>query len=175
MALEQGLKRSINRIADLVRMMYNVEIPIKNVDEVVERIGGIVIESDVLSEYSDGFIRKVDDDSFEIVVSSSQPPVRKNFTIAHELGHLFLHMGFLSDSNEWERQTNIFFRKGNSHEENMANEFAAAFLMPREEYKEIMDKYTKGNFVDTKKIARYFNVSENAAANRGKWLGYLEW
>lgn len=69
----------------------------------------------------------------------------------------------------------IYYRNGNSREEYFANEFAAAFLMPKIEYKRVMDKNTEGNTVNTQEIAKYFNVSTEAASNRGKWLGYLQW
>lgn len=59
--------------------------------------------------------------------------------------------------------------------EYQANEFAAALLMPKKAYKEIMDQYTIGNEVETDKIASYFGVSISAASNRGKFLGYLQW
>lgn len=47
--------------------------------------------------------------------------------------------------------------------------------MPKIEYKRVMDKNTEGNTVNTQEIAKYFNVSTEAASNRGKWLGYLQW
>lgn len=47
--------------------------------------------------------------------------------------------------------------------------------MPKERYKEIMDRYTIGTSVETRKIAEYFGVSVSAASNRGKFLGYLQW
>lgn len=84
-------------------------------------------------------------------------------------------MGYMIDSEKWASQTDRYYRKGNSDEEYEANEFAAALLMPKKEYKKILDKYTEGDIVHTAKIAEKFNVSVNAAANRGKWLGYLQW
>ena len=55
-----------------------------------------------------------------------------------------------------------------------ANEFAKAFLMPEEEYGEILNRYTKGNRVNIKEVANHFHVAINAAANRGQLLGYFE-
>ena len=40
--------------------------------------------------------------------------------------------------------------------------------MPQREYKKIMAQNTEGNIVDTAEIAKYFHVSVEAAANRGK-------
>lgn len=174
MSLTNEMRRLINELTQDIIDIYNIAIPIYDIDSVVIQIGGVVRENEFLSEYSDGYIRKVDD-GFEIVVSEQQPKKRRNFTVAHELGHLFLHMGYQIDQNKWERQQDTYYRKGNSDEEYEANEFAAALLMPKKEYKKVMDKYTEGNFVYTSKVADEFNVSVNAASNRGKWLGYLQW
>ena len=57
-----------------------------------------------------------------------------------------------------------------------ANQFAAAFLMPKEEYRNILYKNVdNNNIIDTRIIAEHFEVSREAASNRGKWLGYLKW
>ena len=47
--------------------------------------------------------------------------------------------------------------------------------MPKMEYKRVMDAHTDGDLVNTSEVAKYFHVSVDAAANRGKWLGYLKW
>ena len=102
--------------------------------------------------------------------------MRRNFTIAHELGHLFLHMGYQIDEELWKNSDNMILNRfGNSERELEANEFAAAFLMPEKEYKRIAEKYSEGNTVFIRKVAEYFNVSVEAASYRGKWLGYLQW
>ena len=85
-------------------------------------------------------------------------------------------MGFQTNKGLWDSQNNItYYRNGNSDLEYQSNEFAAAFLMPQRDYKQIMDQNTVGNIVDTSAVARFFHVSIDAAANRGKWLGYLRW
>lgn len=163
-------------MADAVRDVYSIKGPISDIDQVVQKMGGIVREDFSLDGFSDGRVRKLENGGFEITVSPYQTVERRNFTIAHELGHLFLHMGFMTDEERWEAQNNIsYYRSGNSELEYQSNEFAAAFLMPKAEYKEVMDENTDGNLVKTSKVAEYFHVSIDAAANRGKWLGYLRW
>lgn len=176
MALKYELRQVINEIAELVRKVYNVDGPVSDIDSVVSRMGGRVIEDPAIDDFSDGQIRKIGDSEFEIIVSLFQSLERRNFTIAHELGHLFLHMGFMTDSDKWRNQSEeVYYRNGNSELEYQANEFAAAFLMPRKDYKDELDEHTEGNMVNTEEIARHFFVSIDAAANRGKWLGYLVW
>lgn len=85
-------------------------------------------------------------------------------------------MGYMTNQELWERQDESrYHRSGNSEKEYQANEFAAAFLMPRDEYWKALNRNTVGDKVDTSKIAEYFNVSVEAASNRGKFLGYLKW
>lgn len=176
MALKYELRKVINEIAELVRKVYNVDGPVSDIDSIVNRMGGRIIEDPTIDDFSDGQIRKISDREFEIIVSPFQSLERRNFTIAHELGHLFLHMGFMTDADKWRNQSEeVYYRNGNSELEYQANEFAAAFLMPRKDYKDELDEHTEGNMVNTEEIARHFCVSIDAAANRGKWLGYLVW
>lgn len=176
MALNSQINTLINEMADAVRKLYGLDGPITDIDNVVHIMGGVVVEDSSIDGFSDGRIRKTGEESFEIAISPFQSKERRNFTIAHELGHLFLHMGFRTNRERWEAQNNItYYRNGSSELEYQSNEFAAAFLMPQKEYKQIMEQNTRGSLVDTSAIARYFNVSIDAAANRGKWLGYLRW
>lgn len=176
MALNREVRDLINELSDAVRDFYDIKIPINNIVECVKKMGGTVIEKSDMDSFADGRIKKTGEESFEIEISSFQSQERKNFTIAHEIGHLFLHMGYIVDNDLWSTQSDrVYYRNGNSQEEYFANEFAAAFLMPKVEYRRIMDEHSDGNTVYTQEIAKYFNVSVEAASNRGKWLGYLQW
>jgi Zn-dependent peptidase ImmA (M78 family) len=176
MALNYEMKNLIDAMTQEVIKIYNIQIPITDIDEVVRSMGGVIREDSGIDSFSDGRIRKSGSDSFVIEVSPFQTEERRNFTIAHELGHLFLHMGFQTNEQRWNEQANVpYYRNGNSELEYQSNEFAAAFLMPRYEFKRVMDEHTDGSMVNTAEIARYFHVSVSAAANRGKWLGYLKW
>ena len=65
-----------------------------------------------------------------------------------------------NDKELWESPENkVYNRSGNSEFELQANEFAAAFLMPKELYKRVMDENTVGNALYIAKVAQYFNVS----------------
>lgn len=175
--MDYKLRKKINSLAEDILENYEISTPIINIDEVVDRLGGRLQEDCQIGLYSDGTVVKGRGDcQFVIHIPCSQSDTRKNFTIAHELGHLFLHMGYMINRELWEQSDYVEFnRKGKSEIELQANEFAAAFLMPQKEYKTIMDKYSKGNIVNIGKVAEYFHVSVDAASFRGKWLGYLEW
>ena len=173
--MDKETRQYINRLAQIVIDEYNISIPIVNIDEVVKSMNGVIEESEEHNELYDGTISKIESDSFAIVVSQNQSSQRRNFTIAHELGHLFLHMGFRTDADVWSKQTGVYRRFGTSDQEYQANEFAAALLMPDDVYREVVDRYTtKDNYVEVSKVANYFHVSVAAATNRGRFLGVLD-
>lgn len=170
--MDNSTRNMINSLTEDILNSFNIETPIRDIDELVHLLGG-TIQMD--SSFSDGALVK-DGESFKIIVSPFQDDKRRRFTIAHELGHLFLHMGYLINTELWENQgERVYQREGTSEREYQANEFAAAFLMPRDEYLKVMNENLVGNKVNTSKIAEYFNVSVEAASNRGKFLGYLRW
>lgn len=171
--MDNATRTMINSLTQDILDSFNIQIPIQDIDKLVVSLGGSV-QTDY--SFTDGAVVK-EGDSFRILVSPFQDEKRRRFTIAHELGHLFLHMGYLTNEELWKRQDdNIYHRLGSSEKEYQANEFAAAFLMPKKEYLKKMNEYLVGNNkVNTSKIAEYFNVSVEAASNRGKFLGYLKW
>ena len=148
--MDNSTRRMINSLAEDVLSAYNISVPIGNIDEIVEKLGGTIQKE---AFFSDGAVEK-EGNGFKIIVSPFQDEKRERFTIAHELGHLFLHMGYRTNNELWEKQeNNIYHRIGNSEKEYQANEFAAAFLMPATEYLAVLNKVAEGNMVDKSKIA----------------------
>ena len=172
--MDSQTKQYIDDLAEKVILAYDISIPIHDIDNVVQCIDGSVEEDPNLDMFSDGAARKEGLFGFCIAVSSSQPQIRRTFTVAHALGHLFLHMGFRTDWELWERQDgSAYSRFCSSAAEYQANAFAAALLMPREQYGEAIEEYTHGDSVDVTALAAFFHVSLAAAINRGRLLGYL--
>lgn len=170
--MDISTRRMINSLAEDILNIYNISVPIQNIGDIVEVLGGVIQKE---TSFSDGTVKR-EGDGFRIIVFPYQDEKRERFTIAHELGHLFLHMGYRTNQELWEKQeNNICYRIENSEKEYQANEFAAAFLMPASKYLDVLKKVAENNVVDTSKIAEYFNVSVEAASNRGKFLGYLRW
>lgn len=99
-----------------------------------------------------------------ILIDNYQTNARKNFTIAHELGHYFL---------EFNGEGQIFAHRedATSHQpaEQQASNFASELLMPYELLdnfvKEIKKKY-KNYYLVTSAISEAFNVSQPAAEYR---------
>lgn len=99
--------------------------PVKDIFSLCENMGIIVIEMDAHMKF-DGVSLFTDKGAPVIVVNKNYPNDRKRFTIAHELGHLVLHiLGQFAIPD---------YREGKVMEEE-ANRFASEFLMPAESIK----------------------------------------
>lgn len=93
-----------------------------------------------------------------IGIESDQGEQRKRFTIAHELGHFFLHREIKSTFVD-----EIFARSNKTNQlEREANAFAASLLMPEALIKSVIDKKALNNLddEDIKKLSDEFNVSQ---------------
>ena len=102
--MDSSTRIFIDNLAEAVIDAYGITIPIDNIEDVVKKIGGEIVEKADLDDLYDGTIRKVDQSSFSIVIPPFQRAGRKAVTVAHELGHLFLHMGLGVDPELWSRQ-----------------------------------------------------------------------
>lgn len=102
-----------------------------------------------------------------LLVNTTHPAARKRFTIAHELGHHFLHL--LKDGAFIDKEVDLFrgepgddeAQQQTKAEEVQANQFAAALLMPEELVRREFEHVN-----DLAPMARLFNVSETAMGIR---------
>lgn len=109
-----------------------------------------------------GFIEK-DGDTVAIYVNAQNSPTRRRFTIAHELGHFFLH----HEGNEELEYLDLRSTKS-TKEEVEANKFAAELLIPEAELREEYDRLL---FPTIDALAKTFNVSRQAMKYRLSNLG----
>lgn len=127
-----------------------------DLDQLVRMFGGRV-------EYCDSaealHVRTPRD--FTIYVPQFTSSARDRFTIAHELGHYFLHYRFANLDGE-----QAYGRGERNRVETEANVFASALLMPEREFREQW-AITSG---DEWKVANYFDVSPAAASVRSQVL-----
>lgn len=137
---------------------------------------GIKVHNAMFSEEGISGMLAKRGDNITMLINQSEHPNRKRFTIAHELGHHFLHLmedGDIVDTegdlfrNEWggERVVEQDFRR----REVQANQFAAALLMPTRLVEEVYQEITK----DITEISRIFKVSKEAMGYRLNQLGLL--
>jgi Zn-dependent peptidase ImmA (M78 family) len=152
---------TIGEYAERVADEYGVKDSSGRVD-----VRGLVRQLRGTVSASDGFesLTINHDGSFTIFVPLTTSPLRDNFTIAHELGHYFLH--FLIPFERGDDPDRHFQRGGSSRLETQANVFAAALLMPEAEFR----KAYRNLQGDVYAIASHFNVSSAAARVRASSL-----
>lgn len=123
---------------------------------------GLHVEYVALPDDTSGFLKRVGGNWY-IGVNSLHHPNRQRFTIAHELGHYFLHR----DHGDFEDKA--LFRKEMQvdRREYEANSFAARLLMPTKEFNEVSTRVND----DIDKIAKLFGVSTMAAKFRSQAIG----
>lgn len=120
-----------------------------------------VYKVDFNSEDVSGIIRK-SEDGVRVYIKDGEYLPRQRFTLAHELGHFYLHLkdgdGNFVDSNKTLNRGTL---DSLDNEELEANCFAAALLMPS---KVVAELYNKG--YSERKIADLLNVSLPALKKR---------
>lgn len=132
-------------IARRVRVIMNIGPgPIDNLISVIEKSGIVVCEIDGENEFN-GKCVVTDKGQPVILINKNMPNDRKRYTLAHELGHMVMHIDFpYSDKTEKEI-------------EKEANLFASEFLIPLREVKqELMN--LRYSHLDTLKM--YWKVSK---------------
>jgi Zn-dependent peptidase ImmA (M78 family) len=109
-----------------------------------------------------------------IYVNADHAPVRKRFTVAHELGHLVLHLiggdkEFIDNADNFRTPIDPEATwTPERRQEWEANAFAAALLMPE---KLIRQKWAE--IADPDGMARWFQVSPTAMGYRLDGLGLV--
>ncbi len=107
---------------------------------------------------------------FEIIVNKNNAEVRRRFTIAHELGHYFLHKNMLIDNDI---HIDTLYRAGvqvdmqTKEKEREVDYFAGALLMNRMAIEKLIDNY------NIEELSEIFNVSTSAMTVRLTILGLL--
>ncbi|MCC7426421.1 MAG: ImmA/IrrE family metallo-endopeptidase [Alphaproteobacteria bacterium] len=166
---KQQISKFAEGIAD--RLQFR---PGDSLEPIVIRLGGKIDyadlsdpseqppESIVVKPLSEGRVE------FTIYIPTTTTPQRDRFTIAHELGHVFLHFPMVQRSHpraemhatRWVDTTD----KVQQRAEWEANWFAAAFLMPEIQFREVWER-------SSREAVRLFRVSEQAASIRAQSLG----
>lgn len=164
----------INKFAIEIAKEYGYEK--NNLKELIKNLNGKIKFKKLIKEKSKLIKTKK---SFIIKINKDLSVKEIDFTIAHELGHLFLHMGYIVDKELWNKYMEKSFKSKNSIEEYEADEFAGALLMPKNLYEDALDffkeEYEGTTIVNITKLAKYFNVSESIVKIRGRNLGYFKY
>ncbi|WP_192822771.1 ImmA/IrrE family metallo-endopeptidase [Rufibacter sp. LB8] len=143
--------------------------------EIIAESKGIEIKPYDFGEGVSGAL-VIDGNKSVIGYNPFESPVRRRFTIAHELGHFVLHQNdspLWIDKEKMQYRSQIQFRDqksatGELKNEREANQFAAAILMPGFMIKNEIEKRNL-EFIeeqDVKELADIFKVSQQAMTIR---------
>lgn len=100
----------------------------------------------------------IDYSNKKIYVNTSQSLSRQRFTLAHEIGHAYLH----KEGNEGIVDLRSNIDNPQTEKEREANQFAAALLMPKKEFIRQWVQW-KG---DTEMLSKLFGASKDAVKIR---------
>lgn len=132
---------------------------------------------DIEEQISGAILFDKSTDRFKILINRSKPKTRQQFTIAHELGHFFLHseiihtkQGFVDGEGNLDGEK-VLYRLDDTLStkiEAEANRFAASLIMPKEYVESAWNELR-----NVEECARVFNVSVSAMSIRLEKLGLL--
>lgn len=145
---------SAKEIAQKIR--YELRIfrgPVPNLTTLLENNGIIVMKFDFGSDKIDGLASITDQGRKVIFINDAMPNDRIRFSLAHELGHMIMHIE--NPPKDFEAA------------EREANEFASEFLMPEEELRPILATLSLSDLILLK---RRWRVSMHALVRRAKDL-----
>jgi predicted transcriptional regulator len=147
----------IEKRAEDIALQYDFDRDAETIRHFAERLGGkvkVLPPKEVYLLESGSLVVRGQSD-FDIFLSPSTSILRDNFTVAHELGHYFLHSGNPPGSRRIKAT-----RYGTDRCEQQANRFAAALLMPAAEFREVAARISKDA------LAGWFRVSTQAVEAR---------
>jgi len=155
----------IERIVDQLLEEHGAVAPPVAVDKIARK-AGVEIKYGELGDVSGLLVRA--NGRATIGVNVSHAPVRKRFTIAHELGHFLLHEVI---SAHYDRDYKVNFRSVESSqatnvEEIEANFFAASILMPRRFLHDDSAVDQLDNDIGVARLAERYKVSRHAMSLR---------
>jgi len=134
---------------------------IDNLTKILEEKGIIIIPINFETDNIEGLSMITDTGNYIIFLNSTFPGDRQRLTLAHELGHLIMH---LQSSYAIDASIDV---------EKEAFAFAAELLIPASE----ISTYLKGRLSIEKLVdlKRYWKVSMQAILKRGQQLGIIEY
>ncbi|GAB2027758.1 XRE family transcriptional regulator [Lactovum odontotermitis] len=159
-------ERGIAEIAHMARAKLSISG--NNSDLLYKlELSGINILERLINGEADAYSLWTKDDTPYIVLGRGKSAVRRNFDLAHELGHLLLHKNIDFDElNKYDYQ----------QKEYEANQFAADFLLPEEDFKKDFTSLVRNKFSNPESyllLKEKYNVSIQALEMRAYKMGYL--
>ncbi len=146
----------IKKHAKEIKNVFSPE-SVTDVYDICDKIGIEIFEEDLKA---DAYLKCIKAKNY-IFLKKTLDEKRKRFTLAHELGHLFLpwHSELMFGCDISELDDYVYKPK-----EREANMFAAELLMPEEQFKKEYDGHVK--FQTVSDLANQFEVSFKASLSR---------
>jgi Zn-dependent peptidase ImmA (M78 family) len=151
-----------NKAQEILKKLNISSVPIP-----IEDVAGgfnILIQKAPSDKFSGLLFKKAGSEGAYIAINNKESVVRQRFTIAHELGHFFLHP---------QKNTFIEFRGTTQNlvknsKEMEANRFAAAILMPAEFLLKDIESFASNGILPESItfLSSRYNVSEEAMKYR---------
>lgn len=170
-------KREIRKKADSFRTNCKIgKYGIIDLFKECERCGYKLFRYPLGENEDLGFAQKRDQDII-IFTNTCSRLSREIFTLAHEIGHVILH---LNEGNSFVDDYNTITEKNIDEKEQEANYFAACLLMPSDELVKFIDlelqdfENTGLSAMDIARIMSEFNVSFDMALNRLENLNIID-
>jgi len=136
--LKQHQLTKINNIIDKLNIKHDLSFPENSILEVAEKLG-ISVKTAIFKEDVVGLLDYgTENQGAQIFISETDNEKKRNFTIAHEIGHLLLHHVNSGRLKIDRHDMQAFAQKSVDEEE--ADYFAAELLVPQTKLKEIIFK-----------------------------------
>ncbi|MER2509247.1 MAG: ImmA/IrrE family metallo-endopeptidase [Amaricoccus sp.] len=110
-----------------------------------------------------------------ILYDERQDPRRRNFTVAHELGHYLLHREMIEETTPdglYCSEADVEQGRGSTAIEKEADLFAATLLMPLHDFRKQLTPKARADFTVLGRLGDRYGVSLTAVILR--WLDYTE-
>lgn len=161
------LNEELEELTTNILVQYDMLKTPVDVVEIAHQLEIEIYETKLKNEISGAIRYEKESKKFEILVNESNSTQRKRFTIAHELGHYFLHKEYLESENV---HIDILYRDSkNKFDEKKVDYFAGALLMN----KILLEKFSQATDSVTE-LAEIFDVSESAMIVRLNVLRLLK-
>lgn len=114
-------------------------------------------------------------ESFTIHLSKIAVDSYKRWYLGHTLGHVFLHMGYLTDLEFWslikEYKDTAFNKEHTQVHEAEAYEFSRHLLLPAKELRRVCKKNRDDAEYNMTEVSKYFGVPVSAVKGAARPLG----
>lgn len=162
----------IEALVDRVKLVLGLSYPADSLLAFADALNIEVKDADFSQFPNVGGAVKAEDKegvAARVLLNREHPPVRKTFTLAHEIGHFLLHKPTVM---KW-RVDKVDYSEPESLDETEANFFAATLLVPKHELLKLYKATLAAGFTESQayaELAKHFGVSAAVIENRFKWL-----